>query len=71
METAWKELWFHIQCGSVGLEHDEVFLHQAQSAWLGDWTVGWGSGHDTPRHNILEFPSLLLFLPILGCVIVS
>ena len=47
METAREKLRFHIQCGSVGLEHDEVFLQQAQSAWLGDWTVGRGSGYDT------------------------
>ena len=52
METARKKLRFHIQCGSVGLEHDEVFLQQAQSACLGDLTVGRGSGHNTP-HTIL------------------
>ena len=52
METARKKIRFHIQCGSVGLEHDEVFLQQAQSACLGDLTVGRGSGHNTP-HTIL------------------
>ena len=52
METARKKLGFHIQCGSVGLEHNEVLLHQAQSAWLGDWVVGRGPGHDAPRDGV-------------------
>ena len=42
METAREKLGLHVQCGSLGLEHNEVFLQQAQSAWLGDWAVGRG-----------------------------
>ena len=52
METAREKLGLHVQCGSLGLEHNEVFLQQAQYAWLGDWAVGRGSGYDTPRDGV-------------------
>ena len=54
METAREKLGLHVQRGSLGLEHNEVFLQQAQSAWLGDWAVGRGSGYDTPRDGVRD-----------------
>ena len=55
METAREKLRLHVQCGSLGLEHIEGFLQQAQSAGLGDWAVGRGSGYDTPRDGVGDF----------------
>ena len=54
METARKKFGLHVQRGFVGLEHNEVFLQEAYSAWLCDWGVCWGSGYDTPR-NLTSF----------------
>ena len=58
MQTAGEELWFDIEGRGGGLEHDEEFLQEAESACLHYRVVGRGPADDAPGDGVRDLPAV-------------